>query len=168
MAAAGPKPVPRLPVGAPLSPRDAELQGELAALLAEHDRLWHELDFVGLASLWDADEGRPVYIGDEYPAPVVGWQDLARHFGKVGGRMHEATVRSILLDAHRVAADLAVGVFLMNWEFVAVESPERYKGQRWVTVLLRNRAGGGWRFLHHAESPAYEVDPDLFEPEEND
>jgi len=164
MAAAGPKPVPRLPVGAPLPARDAELHGELTAVLAGFDRLWHDLDFVGLAGLWDAEEGTPVYIGDEYPAPVVGWQELARHFGKAGGRIHEAAVRSTLLDAHRVASDLAVAVFLMDWELVAVESPERHIGQRWVTALLRRRDDGGWRFLHHAESPAYDVHPAVFQP----
>jgi len=148
-----------------LPPPDAALHRQLGALLVEHDRLWHELDFVGLAGLWDPQEGRPVYIGDEYPAPVVGWQELTRHFGKVGGRIHKAAVNSTLLDAHRVGSDLAVAVFLMDWELVAVESPERHSGQRWVTALLRRRDKGGWRFLHHAESPAYEVDRAGFQPE---
>jgi hypothetical protein len=126
-------------------------------LLEEHDRLWAKLDFDGVAGLWDKNEGWAIYIGDEYPSPVVGWEELGQHWGRVGGRLHEAHVRSNLLVAHRLRADIAVAVFLTSFNLVAVESPVEHVGQRWNTAVLRLRKGR-WLFVHHAESPAYDVD----------
>jgi ketosteroid isomerase-like protein len=155
-----PPPTPEVRAGAPAPARDEALYREIVTLLEVHDQLWRKLDVAGLAGLWDAAEGFPIYVGDEYPTPVIGWQELARHWGKVGGRLHEASMRSTLLHAHRVSADIAVAVFLAEWELVAVESPERHSGQRWVTAVLRHR-DDGWRIVHHAESPAYGVSGEL-------
>lgn len=126
-------------------------------MLTLQDRLWGELDFAALAGLWDADEPQPFYIGDEYSAPVVGWHDLGRHFGRLGGRLRKATVRSSLLLANRVADDLAVAVYHFDWSFATVESRDLLSGQRWVTALLRNRVVG-WRLVQLVESAAYDVD----------
>jgi hypothetical protein len=45
-------------------------------------------------------------------------------------------------------------VFLSVWQLVAVESPERHTGQRWVTAILR-KVDAGWRFIYQAEAPAF-------------
>jgi len=154
MALRGPNPTPDVRPGVPLTACDEALRVELSRLLDRQDQLWQALDFAALSGLWDAAEGRPVYIGDEYPAPIVGWQDLARHWAKLGGRLHSALMRSTLFEARRLTDDIAVAVFLAEWQLVAVESPERHTGQRWVTAVLRRR-DGAWRIVHHAESPAY-------------
>ena len=135
------------------------LLAEIGSLLDEHDRLWRCLDFAGLAGLWDRAEGMPIYVGDEYPGPVIGWQDLERHFGRLGGRLREADVATRLMAAHGIAADLALAVVLLEWSYSTVESADRLGGQRWVSCLLR-RTAVGWRFVHYAESPAYGIDPE--------
>ncbi len=159
MAIPGPMGVPALPVGSPLPVREEALLEEIGLLLEEHDSLWRRLDVAGLASLWDREEGMPIYVGDEYPSPVIGWQDLGRHFGRLGGRLREAEVASTLVAAHSVAADLAIAVVLLEWSLASVESEQRLAGQRWVSSVLR-RTAAGWRFVHYAESPAYGIDPD--------
>ena len=157
MSIQGPKPVETLPAGRAIPDPDESVREEIRAVLAEHDRLWQALDFAGVASLWDLEEGVPIYVGDEYAAPVVGWQDLNRNFGRLGGRLREAAMRSTLLEAHRAGSDLAIAVYLLEWSLATVESPERRSGQRWVSAVLR-RVGDEWRFIHNAESPAYHVD----------
>lgn len=126
----------------------------MTSLLHAYDRLWSDLDFVGISALWDRDEGLPIYIGDEYPAPLIGWHELARHWGKLGGRLHSAEMSSRQVAANRVGSDLAILVFLSVWQLVAVESPERHTGQRWVTAILR-KGSAGWRFIYVAEAPAF-------------
>jgi hypothetical protein len=135
----------------------AALRAEVADLLAALDRAWAGLDLDGLSALWDRDEPAPSYIGDEWRVPVVGWPDLTRHWGRVGGRLREARTRSTLVEARSLAPDLALAIFLSEWELTAVEAPDRHRGQCWVTAVLRRRPAG-WRFVHHAESPA-NVDP---------
>ena len=159
MATPGPRGVPALPAGSPLPAREEALLEEIGSLLGQHDSLWRSLDFAGLAGLWDREEGMPIYVGDEYPAPVIGWQDLGRHFGRLGGRLREAEVASTLVAAHSVDADLAIAVLLLEWSLASVESAARLSGQRWVSSVLR-RTAAGWRFVHYAESPAYGIDPD--------
>jgi hypothetical protein len=63
-------------------------------------------------------------------------------------------MRSTLFEANRLSDDIAIAVFLTEWQFIAVESPEQHAGQRWVTAVVRHR-NGVWRLVHHAESPAY-------------
>ena len=126
----------------------------MTSLLHAYDRLWCDLDFMGISALWDRDEGLPIYIGDEYPTPLIGWQELTRHWGKLGGRLHSVVMNSRQVAANRVGTDLAVLVFLSVWQLVAVESPERHTGQRWVTAILR-KGDAGWRFIYQAEAPAF-------------
>ena len=38
----------------------------------EYDKRWSSLDFVGLADLWERDDPQPIYVGDEYAAPLIG------------------------------------------------------------------------------------------------
>ena len=162
MARSRPRPVGPLPTGKAQPGRDQILRSELQALLAIHDEMWRKLDFAGLAGLWDVQEGTPVYVGDEYPAPVMGWSDLGRHFGRLGGRLNAAGMSSTLLEAHSIAENVAVAVYLADWTLTTVESPDEHRGQRWVSAVLR-RGADGWRFLHVAESPAYGIDAENLE-----
>ena len=152
----GPKPFGPLPTGPELPGQDEELVKEITQVLRLQDELWQTLDFAGLAAIWDMTYDVPIYVGDEYSAPVIGWHDLGRHWGRLGGRLREAWVSSTLLAAGRIG-DVAVVVYLMEWRFVAVESPEARSGQRWVSATLRP-AVDGWRFVNQAESPAHSVD----------
>jgi ketosteroid isomerase-like protein len=137
-------------------PLEEDLWSQLREFLGEHDRLWGALDVAGLAGLWDPEDDLLTYLGDEYSLPVVGQRELAQHWGRIRGRLQGASVTSTLFLARRLG-DLALAVFLMEWQLVTVESPEPRAGQRWVTAVLRRRQDG-WRFLHYAESSAYQVE----------
>ena len=60
-----PPPTPEVRAGASAPARDEALYREMITLFKVHDQLWRELDVAGLAGLWDAAEGFPIYIGDE-------------------------------------------------------------------------------------------------------
>lgn len=130
------------------------LEEEIRALLAEQDRHWRALDMRALFRMWDPGEVAPVYIGGEYPAPIVGRGELGRHWGRLGGRITMARTRSTLAHARPVARDVVIAVYLSEWEFETADTTLRHAGQDWVSAVLRH-TDEGWRFIYQAESPTF-------------
>jgi hypothetical protein len=136
-----------------------EIDAEIQDVLRRHDEAWSQLDVDAISELWDRSFS-PVYIGDEYREPVLGWNELSRHFGRIGARLSSAQWNSRLVALRRPAPDLALATLLVSWTLVGVESNMERSGDSWWTVLMR-RTDDGWRFLHQAETPTYlPVDPD--------
>jgi hypothetical protein len=137
----------------------AEIEDEIEDVLRRHDEAWSRLDVDAISELWDPSFS-PVYIGDEYREPVLGWNELSRHLGRVGARLSSARWRSRLIALRRPAPNLALATLLVSWTLVGVESDLERRGNSWWTMLIR-RTDDGWRFLHQAETPTYlPVDPD--------
>jgi hypothetical protein len=126
----------------------------VASAIAAYDLCWSTLDFTGVTDLWDADDERPVYIGEEYHDPVIGWPDLRRHFGRFETRLRSARVASTVIGVKPLAEDLSMALLLVAWEFLTVETDDLHAGHSWVTALLRRRPEG-WRFIHYAEAPVF-------------
>lgn len=137
----------------------AENAEEIEEVLRRHDEAWSRLDVDAISELWDRSFS-PVYIGDEYREPVIGWNELSRHFGRVGARLRSAEWNSRLVALRQPAPDLAVATLLVSWTLIGVESDLEHRGNSWWTMLIR-RTDDGWRFVHQAETPTYlPVDPD--------
>lgn len=132
-------------------------EDEIRDLLADYDRHWSRLDMRSLYRMWDPDEHDPVYIGGEYPAPVIGRGELGRHWGRLGGRITVAHTASSLAHCALLTPDLALIVYLCEWQFETADSDLRNSGQDWVTAILRRR-DDGWRFIHQAESATFNAD----------
>src|SRR5882757_8247840 len=107
----------------------------IKALVSEYDEKWSALDVVGVAELWERGTPQPVYIGDEYAAPLVGADELDRHWARVAGGL----VRCILLS---------------RWSFTGTESDSAHTGTSWITWLLIAR-GNTYRIFHHMEAQVY-------------
>ena len=69
---------------------------DVADLVRAYDKRWSSLDFVGLGDLWERDDPQPIYVGDEYAAPLIGSDELDRHWARVAGRLKSAAVSSTL------------------------------------------------------------------------
>jgi hypothetical protein len=123
-------------------------------LIREYDRCWSKLDFVGLAGLWESDSPTPIYLGDEYAAPLVGSDDLDRHWARVASRVKTAST-STSLRAFDVVDDAVVrAVLLSRWRLTGRESDFEHTGTSWITWMLIRR-GGQHRIFHHMESQVY-------------
>jgi hypothetical protein len=145
-------------VTVPDSPgRDLPAERELAALLHAYAAAWGAVDFAAAAGCWDAADPEPVYVGLEYPAPLIGWADLDRHWARLGARVKAAALAWEDVQVRIAAPGLAAVVALSVWEVESVESPTRHHGQSWVSLLARRRAEG-WRICQFVESPAYFAD----------
>ena len=126
----------------------------LSALVDEYDAKWSALDFAGLADLWEDDTPRPVYIGDEYAMPLIGADELDRHWARVAGRLRRASVSSELRSADLLADGFARCVVLSRWRFTGRESDVEHSGSSWITWLVVAR-GETYRIFHHMESQVY-------------
>jgi hypothetical protein len=117
---------------------------ELSNLVRDYDACWSSLDFVGLADLWVRDNPKPIYVGDEYAAPLIGDDELDRHWARVAGRLKAASVSSTLHEFD-VVDDTVVR---------ARESADERTGASWVTWLLVRR-NERFRIFHQMESQVY-------------
>jgi len=132
----------------------ADLAAELTALVNEYDEKWSALDFAGLADLWERESPRPIYIGDEYAAPLLGADELDRHWARIGSRLKRASVSSQLWSADGLPGGVARCVLLSRWSFTGQESDIAHTGASWVTWLLAFR-GDKYRIFQHMESQVY-------------
>jgi hypothetical protein len=127
---------------------------ELSDLIREYDKLWSSLDFVGLADLWERGGPQPIYVGDEYAVPLVGNDDLDRHWARVASRVKAASVSSALHAFDVVDGAVVRAVLLSRWRLTARESDVEHTGASWITWLLIRR-GERYRIFHHMESAVY-------------
>jgi hypothetical protein len=140
-------------------------------LIREYDKRWSNLDFVGLSELWVRDDPQPIYIGDEYPAPLIGVDELDRHWARVASRLKAASVSSRLHAFDTVSGDHAFdtvsgdhaldtvndvvrAVLLSRWRLTGRESDVERRGASWITWLLVRR-GEEYRIFHHMESQVH-------------
>ena len=138
-----------------------ESAATLRALVGEYDAKWSALDIAGVADLWEAETPQPVYIGDEYATPLIGADELDRHWARVAGRLKRASVSSQLRSADLLADGFARCVVFSRWSFTGHESEVEHSGSSWITWLVVAR-GEKYRIFHHMESQVY-LDEDLDE-----
>jgi hypothetical protein len=131
-----------------------ESVARLSALVAEYDAKWSALDFAGVADLWEEETPEPVYIGDEYAMPLIGADELERHWARVAGRLKRASVSSELRSADLLADGFARCVVFCRWSVTGRESDVEHTGSSWITWLVVER-GEKYRIFHHMESQVY-------------
>jgi hypothetical protein len=132
----------------------ADLAASLTSLVGEYDEKWSALDFAGLAGLWERRDPRPMYIGDEYAMPLIGADELDRHWARIGSRLQRASMSSQLWSADALARGVVRCVLLSRWSFTGQDSGVAHNGTSWITWLLTFR-GERYRIFHHMESQVY-------------
>jgi hypothetical protein len=130
---------------------------ELSDLVRDYDMCWSNLDFVALSELWVTENPQPIYVGDEYAAPLIGNDELDRHWARVAGRLKVASVSSTLHEFDVVDDTVVRALLLSRWRLIARESDVERAGASWVTWLLVRRAGR-YRIFHQMESQVHLTD----------
>jgi ketosteroid isomerase-like protein len=136
------------------SQSDDDVGKTLADLVRDYDKYWSSLDFAGLADLWERDVPQPIYLGEEYATPLVGSDDLDRHWARVAGRVKTASMSSTLHTFDVVDGDVVRAVLLSRWRLTGRESDFEHRGASWITWLLIRRAER-YRIFHQMESQVY-------------
>ena len=137
------------------SPSDAHgVESALTDLVRDYDKRWSSLDFVALSDLWERDDPAPIYVGDEYAAPLIGNDELDRHWGRVAGRLKSASVSSKLHEFDVVDDTVVRALLLSRWRLTGRDADAVRTGASWVTWLLVRR-GERLRIFHQMESQVY-------------
>jgi hypothetical protein len=98
-----------------------------------------------------------MYLGDEYAAPLIGAEELDRHWARVGSRLKAASVSSTVHAHDAVDAGIARCVLLSRWRLTGRESDAPRAGASWITWLLVWR-DVTYRIFHHMESAVFLAD----------
>jgi hypothetical protein len=123
-------------------------------LVREYDKRWSELDFAGLNELWEHSDPSPIYVGDEYAAPLIGDDELDRHWARIASRLKAASVSSRLHEYDLVDNTVVRALLLSRWRLTARETDVERTGASWVTWLLVHREDR-YRIFHQMESQVY-------------
>jgi uncharacterized OB-fold protein len=100
-------------------PDDHLVESALTDLVRDYDKQWSSLDFVGLADLWVREQPQPIYVGDEYAAPLIGNDELDRHWARVAGRLKAASVSSTLHEFDVVDDTVVWALLLSRWRLTS-------------------------------------------------
>jgi hypothetical protein len=126
----------------------------LEHLVAEHDKRWCSLDFAGLSRLWERELPPPIYVGDEYALPLIGAEEVERHWARVGSRLKAASVSSRVHASDRLDSTVTRCLLLSRWRLTGRESDVERIGASWITWLLVWR-DEQYRIFHQMESQVY-------------
>jgi len=127
---------------------------EVADLVRQYDALWSSLDFAGVAELWVRGEPQPIYVGDEYAEPLIGVDELERHWARIAARLKTASVSSALHECDVVDDSVVRALLLSRWSLTGTESDVERTGASWITWLLVRRSDR-LRIFHQMESQVY-------------
>jgi ketosteroid isomerase-like protein len=127
---------------------------DVSDLVREYDKHWSSLDFAALADIWVRDDAQPVYVGDEYAAPLIGADELDRHWARVASRLKAASVSSTLHECDVVDGTVVRALLLSRWTLTGREADVPRTGASWITWLLVRR-GECLRIFHQMESQVY-------------
>jgi hypothetical protein len=137
------------------SPSDGHaVESAVTDLVRDYDKRWSSLDFVALGDLWERDDPAPIYVGDEYAAPLIGNDDLERHWARVASRLKSASVSSTLHEFDVVDDTVVRALLLSRWRLTGRDADAVRTGASWVTWLLVRR-GERLRIFHQMESQVY-------------
>ena len=100
------------------------------------------------------DDPQPIYVGDEYAAPLIGDDELDRHWARVAGRLKAASVSSTLHEFDVVDDTVVRALLLSRWRLTGREADVERTGTSWITWLLVRR-GERYRIFHQMESQVY-------------
>jgi hypothetical protein len=129
-------------------------QSDVSELVREYDKRWSTLDFVGLGDLWVRQDPQPIYVGDEYAAPLIGNDELDRHWARVASRLKSASVSSTLHEFDVVDDTVVRALLLSRWRLTGREADVERTGASWITWFLVRR-GERYRIFHQMESQVY-------------
>ncbi len=129
-------------------------QTDVGELVRDYDKRWSSLDFASLADLWVRDDPQPIYVGDEYAAPLIGGEELDRHWARVASRLKSASVSSTLHESDVVDDTVVRALLLSRWRLTGREADIERTGASWITWFLVRR-DERYRIFHQMESQVY-------------
>ena len=96
----------------------------------------------------------PVYLGDEYAEPLIGADEMDRHWARLSARVREASMSSTLHRVDVLDGGIARCVLLCRWRLSTRGVGGAGEGASWVTWLAVPR-DGRYLIALHTESEVH-------------
>jgi hypothetical protein len=129
------------------------VQAGVEAVVRRMSAMYGDVKGPQAIDLFDRNEPVPMYLAEEEPDWIVGWEALDRYF-RTPERF--AVVEAMDMNPSNIRVKLlAPDLALATWEIFAEMKFRRGPpmGERLrANALLRNTADG-WRFIYYAEAP---------------
>lgn len=135
-----------------VGPREQKLAAEITAFLEEYARVYNDQDYRAVKAMWDEDSD-PIYMAEEVPFPLYGWDRLTSYFNPVPGRqiLDGIDNRYSEVRAKFVARDVAVATYRLDYDIKLVGRPAQAGWDRVLAVFKKRR--GQWKLTAYAEAP---------------
>ncbi len=120
------------------------------SILDEYERCWNEHRLADLETFWDLDEQEPIYVAEESPVALIGWEAIRGYWRETRAALPRIGIRSWARETRRVAPGVMLLHYAMHWN---AEVPGgAIGGDVRVSALLREREGRHL-FFHYVEAP---------------
>ena len=124
---------------------------QIEEVLTKYSRSWEAMDWDGLKNIWDRDYPHILYIPEERPQPVSGWNGIEQYFENAAQSVvsvHAMQLSGITID---VFEDTAYAFCDFYFEADIKRMPETFKTNGRDTFILR-RKKEDWKVIHYHES----------------
>ena len=102
--------------------------------------------------LWDTKEPMPMYLAEEQPGWLIGWDQVNGYFDpKRAGFMQAANYEASNVQVRTIAPDLAVATWNIYWQMKL--RPTEAIGEKLRASGIFRKTAAGWKFIHYGESP---------------
>jgi hypothetical protein len=132
----------------------AAVAATISDLVRDYDNHWSSLDIAGVADLWEHNDPAPIYVGDEYAVPLIGDDELDRHWARVAGRLKAAHVSTSVHEFDVIDNTVVRALLLSRWRLTDRNADTERTGASWITWLLVPR-GERYRIVHQMESQVF-------------
>ncbi len=130
-----------------------KLQTEIEALINDMGARWAANTWTTIPNdFWDPKEPMPMYLAEEQPGWLVGWDQVREYFNpKKAGFMQAANYEASNVHVRLIANDLAVATWNIYWQMKL--RPTEAIGEKLRATGIFRKTAAGWKFIHYAEAP---------------
>ena len=128
-----------------------QLADELTAFLADYEIAYDNQDYATVKSMWHED--MPIYMAEEVPMPLYGWERLTKYFDPVPGRKILDGIDNEYSDvrAKYIAPNIAVATYRLDYDIKLVGMPASHGWSRIMAVFIKE--DDGWKLSAYTEAP---------------
>lgn len=130
---------------------ESGFEREIEAFFDDYAARWNSQEYGRLADLWDRDDTQPFYRAMERETCLTSWKQLERYWNP-GAKVIDGLWNIYTnLVAKQIAADVAVVMFVLEWNIKAGGRAQPMSGTDPGMAVLK-RKPEGWRMCAYVEA----------------
>ncbi len=134
-----------------ISEEQQALADELTAFLDAYEIAYDNQDYATVKSMWHEDT--PIYMAEEVPMPLYGWERLTKYFDPVPGRKILDGIDNEYSEVRGkyISPNIAVATYRLDYDIKLVGMPATHGWSRIMAVFIKD--DDGWKLSAYTEAP---------------